>query len=189
MRQAKEHPVGKRFGDWTVLSLVRRPGQQTLWRCVCVCGNERDRQPGSIRGGYSQSCGCSADERRKIAATTHGLTGTSVCSRWHTLRKRYGIDSFCKRWQRLETFAADLAAMEHTGHYARLQRIDPSKPWGPTNVRWVGLSMNGETATAAEWARRLGISRQAMHQRLKHGWTVEEATMLLAGVTSARGRS
>lgn len=46
-----------------------------------------------------------------------------------------------------------------------------------------GLTVNGQTLTLSEWARRVGISRVSLVHRLEHGWAPERA------VTEPRGRT
>jgi hypothetical protein len=49
-----------------------------------------------------------------------------------------------------------------------------------TAMRYTGnnsqfYTFNGETKCMAEWAEDLGLTKQALHQRLKSGWTVAQA--------------
>lgn len=49
-----------------------------------------------------------------------------------------------------------------------------------TAMRYTGnnsqfYTFNGETKCMAEWAESLGLTKQALHQRLKSGWTVAQA--------------
>lgn len=55
--------TGQTFGQWTVLhraeSKILPSGQrQTMWRCRCVCGTERDVSAKNLVSGGSTSCGC-----------------------------------------------------------------------------------------------------------------------------------
>lgn len=40
------------------------------------------------------------------------------------------------------------------------------------------ITANGETNTVAEWARRLGLSPNTIHGRLKNGWTPQDAVTI-----------
>lgn len=37
------------------------------------------------------------------------------------------------------------------------------------------ITINGETMAMAQWAKKLGITRQAVDERIKHGWSIEKA--------------
>jgi hypothetical protein len=69
-----------------------------------------------------------------------------------------------------------------------LDRIDNDDIYKPGNCRWATrltqmnnlrsnrrITYQGRTQTMADWARELGINYEALHRRLKTGWTVEQA--------------
>lgn len=71
-----------------------------------------------------------------------------------------------------------------------LDRINPSDPlYGPDTCRWLdkqGQSENrsnvklytdstGLSLTLPEWSRRFGVLQSTIHQRLRRGWSVDEA--------------
>jgi len=43
------------------------------------------------------------------------------------------------------------------------------------------LFHNGQEATIDEWAARVGLSSQALYQRINSGWTIEEALTIPGG--------
>jgi hypothetical protein len=56
---------GKRFGRLTAIEYLptfkQRNGKGSSnagWRCICDCGNEINTTAGSLRDGYTRSCGC-----------------------------------------------------------------------------------------------------------------------------------
>ena len=70
----------------------------------------------------------------------------------------------------------------------QLDRIDNSKGYSPENCRWVTLeeqqsntrnntfyTYKNERLTAAQWARKVGISKELLHYRISAGWTLERA--------------
>lgn len=47
------------------------------------------------------------------------------------------------------------------------------------------LTFRGETLTMSEWARRTGIARRTIRERLRAGWTIKKA--LMTSVTKKSG--
>lgn len=86
-----------------------------------------------------------------------------------------------KCWNEFQKFVDDVGDRPE-GKYFR--KKDRSKQHGPDNFIWSDkmdggpkrlLTYKGETLTLTEWASKLGISKQAMHQRLsKNNMTKEE---------------
>lgn len=69
-----------------------------------------------------------------------------------------------------------------------LDRIDPNGDYAPENCRWVSwkeqmnnkrsnrlISAFGKTLTVQEWSEATGIHRSTIVNRLKLGWTSEQA--------------
>ena len=73
--------TGQRFGMWVVLERAPTRNHQTMWRCRCDCGTERDVYARVLKSGESTSCGCwkSAD-----------LTGKRF-GKWTVLKKGFRI--------------------------------------------------------------------------------------------------
>lgn len=113
---------------------------------------------------------CSDPENKAFAG--YGGRGITVCERWQ--------ESF-------EAFFADMGLRPSRNH--QLDRIDNDGPYSPENCRWVSRIENcnnrrdnvlvewrGEALTVPEWARRTGLTKYAIWQRLKLlGWDVERA--------------
>lgn len=68
-----------------------------------------------------------------------------------------------------------------------IDRIDSEKGYAPDNCRWatkkeqaynrsmsVKLTLDGRTMYMTEWAEELGIDKQTLSWRYKHGWSDEE---------------
>ena len=77
----------------------------------------------------------------------------------------------CKRWRSFENFIADMG--EPPKEKRVLMRIDGTAPYKPGNCQWSSgsathlLAYGGRAMTKKEWAREIGLSRQALHERLK----------------------
>lgn len=55
--------TGRRFGRLTVLEYVFAPHtKETIWRCICDCGNETLVQATNLISGHVTSCGCKRQE-------------------------------------------------------------------------------------------------------------------------------
>lgn len=103
----------------------------------------------------------------------YGARGIRVCTRWIL---------------KPETFLRDIEKLGPRPPGFSLDRIDNDGDYRPGNVRWadqqtqkvnrrrsVMLTFQGETLTASEWSRRLNINVSTITQRIRLGWTVEQA--------------
>lgn len=102
----------------------------------------------------------------------YGGRGINVCNEWHQFLPFY-------HWSLDNGYNDSLT----------IDRIDNDKGYSPENCRWVSpkansrnrrnnhvIVFNGESLCIAEWAERLGISFQALDDRLhSDGWTLEQA--------------
>lgn len=56
--------TGRIFGDLTVLELATKDkNNQTIWKCLCVCGIMPSVRRNDLVTGRSKSCGCSKRRR------------------------------------------------------------------------------------------------------------------------------
>lgn len=94
--------------------------------------------------------------------------------------------TICERWLIFENFLADMGERP-AGRYS-IDRIDNSRGYEPGNCRWATLKQQNEnrrsnrllthdglTLTLTDWAKRLGLSKQAISARLRAGWPVDRA--------------
>src|SRR3974390_990566 len=58
--------IGKAFGFWTVTDKATRKARdgRLYWKCICICGTEKEISSETLKNGSSTSCGCS--RKRKI---------------------------------------------------------------------------------------------------------------------------
>lgn len=101
----------------------------------------------------------------------YGGRGIQVCERWRT--------SF-------SSFLEDMGQRPTSGH--QLDRINNNGDYCPENCRWATriennankrdnhvLTVGGTSMCIAEWARELGLRPGQIHNRLRRGWSVEDA--------------
>lgn len=101
-----------------------------------------------------------------------GAKGVTICDEWD---KSY--EAF-KEWALNNGYRDDLT----------IDRIDNSGNYCPENCRWADLytqannksnnhliTYNGKTQNMTQWAREIGVRRELIKDRLKSGWSVEDA--------------
>lgn len=115
----------------------------------------------------------------------------------HRSYARYGGRGIrvCGRWQSFAAFVEDMGTPPSPRH--SIDRINGDGDYCPGNCRWalpktqrrnssanVRLTLNGDTATIAEWSERTGLDGRTIRARLRLGWTTERA---LVEPTKANG--
>ena len=183
--------IGKSFHRLTVIeSAGQNEYKQTVWRCVCECGNEKVAIGTRLKGGYTKSCGCLNKEAVKKANTTHGEKGTPVYNSWmgmiqrctnkkHEKYKHYGARGIkvCERWRKFENFFGDMGKRPKE---KTLDRLDVNGNYELSNCKWAThteqhnnrtnnkrLTVDGETKTIAEWAEITGQDYHVIHERTR----------------------
>jgi hypothetical protein len=140
-------PVVDRFG-----SLEANP----RWLCLCDCGRRVKVLGTRLRSGDAKAC-----KRCVLLAMPYRLAGYSD---WCRIKVS---ERCCARWKKsFDAFRADMGPPR--GRVLTL--LDPEGPYSPQNCRWarrvprnlVLLTYRGRTRTISQWARRWGISRQAV---------------------------
>jgi hypothetical protein len=95
----------------------------------------------------------------------------------------------CDRWLKFEHFLADMGE-KLPG--MTLDRKDNEGNYEPSNCRWVDihtqannkrnnhvLTLDGFSLTIAQWARKTGLKRTTILERINtYGWTTEQALTL-----------
>lgn len=188
--------TGKHFGMLTVIerrgSRPNGVGTTPMWLAKCDCGGEVLTSGPRLRGKQTRSCGC--------LLRPHGKYGTPEYNAWASMIQRctnpnsknwknYGARGIkvCSRW--MNSAAAFLKDMgPKPGPDYSLDRIDTNGNYEPGNCRWATLkeqsrnrrtariiTVEGRSATLAEWAEITGIGRTTIRERLSRGWSPERA--------------
>ncbi len=135
----------------------------------------------------------------KLGNIKHGGYGTLSYARCKSMMHRcytksasnyphYGGQgvTVCERWHDYPSFLTDMGECKSPEN--TLDRIDNRKGYEPGNCRWatmaeqnrnrsncVELTYQGRTMILRDWAAEIGISPNALAQRLYLGWSVERA--------------
>jgi hypothetical protein len=194
--QIVQHPrarnlSGQRFGRLTAIEPTsERVNKKIVWKCACECGAFAFAASSNLINGHTTSCGC---VRREVRLT-HGLSATRAYRSWVAMmarcydRTHKGYHSYggrgitaCDRWLNVEAFIADMGPRPCG---TSIERVDNSKGYQPDNCKWATpkqqgrnrrsnrmLTANGLTLCVADWADRVGLSKQQIADRLRLGWS------------------
>ena len=198
--------LGHKFGR---LTPIRSAGKgkygDTMWECVCDCGNHSYVSTSRLLRGKSLSCGCySRDvciERSTKHNGSHRGNTEKLYRIWNDMKRRcskeYRSDyeryggrgiTVCSEWQEsYETFR-DWAMSHGYKPGLSIDRIDNNNGYSPDNCRWETMQrqannkrnnrvveVNGEKMTLADACRSLGLKYGTIHSRLRRGWTESES--------------
>jgi len=133
----------------------------------------------------------------------HGLYKTRLHRIWHSMYcrcyykstnqyKNYGGKGIkvCEEWKHLNGFVNFYNWAINNGYKDNLtlDRKDNEKNYCPENCKWstikeqsnhrtsnVFYTYKGRTQTATQWCNEYGISTTTLYDRLKRGWTLEQA--------------
>jgi len=180
----------------------KRP--ELIWNCRCECGTISVVRGYCLRKGYTKSCGCLQRENAKARCneilskyrTKHGMLDSPEYKSWNGMWQRctnpksvsyaaYKDRKPPEEWRDFSVFLKDVGSrpsMKHT-----LERIDNDAPYGPGNTVWATpevqhrntsanrwFEFNGEKLILADWAKRLGLSKESLRLRLEK-WPLERA--------------
>ena len=179
--------------------------RQALWLCECACGNTNVVIGRNLRTGITTSCGCrqaeTLNENRKLTGNPkHGDYGSPEYRAWRLMLTRCTnnhVDSYksyggrgiyvCDQWARsYEAFLTDMGRKPSPD--MSIERKDNSKGYSPENCVWATLveqgrnkrsnhivTANGKSLCLSEWSEITGIQSPTIRQRLRLGWSEEQA--------------
>jgi hypothetical protein len=193
--------IGQRFGRLVVLSRLNGD-HGARFMCQCDCGTKKPAKGHVLLRGLIVSCGCFRTEFLASGKSrTHGKSKTLTYRTWAKMRERC-VDPKCPAypryggagiqldpsWLKFENFLADMGERPTPKH--SIDRYPDQKGnYCKSNCRWatakeqanncrtnVRLEWNGVTKTVAEWSEELGMSYDAIQQRIHIlGWSAGRA--------------
>lgn len=152
--------TGQRFGNYTVIEKVDRPGitQSARWKLLCDCGNEREAYSKALRLGQIKSCGyCNGNGKHNLWKGVGDLSGSyfDQIKRNATTRKlSFDVsindlwDLFLKQNRKCNLSGLDISLIKTTRKHekfsrtASLDRIDSTKGYTIDNIQWVHKVVN-----------------------------------------------
>lgn len=175
-------------------------------QCRCECGVVANVRNNSLKRKQSTSCGCKRTEKVIASRVSHGATRfgktATEYKAWQSMMLRTGNSNtrsfpryggrgitVCDRWlNSFEAFLEDMGQRPSSEH--SIDRIDNNGNYEPTNCRWATRSeqqnnravsrhlvVHGVKKSLPEWAREVGIHSKTIHERLRRGWSDEDAVM------------
>jgi len=196
---------GQRFGRLVVIQRAANVGSgQAAWLCKCACGKTKTVRAYLLKNSVTQSCGCLQKERALISSTTHGYRYEKLYGVWngmkqrclnpnHTAYKDYGGRGIavCGEWIQSYMAFRNWAISSGYAEGLEIDRIDVDGDYCPANCRFIvsnanknnkrntcRLTLHGVTKTLAEWGRHTGLGNLTIRDRIKSGWSVEDALMI-----------
>lgn len=195
--------TGRTYGEWTVLGYCAALStkERHFWEAQCSCGTTASLRGNSLTGGGTTRCADCALERLHSARRikSHGLCKTPEYKSWQSMNDRClsrkenaaysgrGI-SVCASWRSFEQFLSDMGPRPSG---TTLDRVDVNGNYEPGNCRWASAKMQGrnkrntviltalgKSAPLTEWAEMTGLRSVTIRNRLRAGWTHQEAVTL-----------
>ena len=193
--------TGQCFGDLTVIS--RAPAaRESSWVCECACGRKITVRAGNLKSGNSKSCGCRRPDVARGWAGTPEYTAfknaLNRCNRKSDPRYHlYGGRGIEFRFSDMSQFIAAVGSRPSPSH--SLDRIDPNGHYEPGNIRWatageqavnkqktLTFELGGVRKPLRQWAAEYGQPYKRVWDRLKSGWTLEDALNRIAWVDDSQ---
>ena len=193
MRKVKDL-TGQRFGRLTVIKLDRVENKRTFWLCKCDCGTFKIFGRGLLTSGDAVSCGCYHREHIHEFGFKHGLTNSSLYTKWSGMIQRccntnsanfyrYGGRGItvCDEWKNNFISFYNWAINNGYSDELTIDRIDNNKGYYPDNCRWITrkqqmsntrnnhyITYNGVTHILTFWAKLLNVNVETLRYRVNH---------------------
>jgi hypothetical protein len=178
---------------------------QAIWLFRCLadgCGKEIEIPACQARSGNNKSCGCVTNKLKSASKTKHGTANSSVYGSYramlhrcynteNAMYHRYGGRGIavCDRWlgdQGPANFLADMGEKPSPQH--TIERINNDGDYSLDNCRWATraeqadnrcttkhVAVEGRALSQSAWDRSLGNGLNIVGDRIRRGWTHDEA--------------
>lgn len=182
--------MAEQYGRLTLIERTnkRTPDNHVIAKWECLCGNITYKTLSRVKSGATRSCGCLLGRK-----PSHGMRYTPEYSTWQSMIRRCHVETdkdFCRYGAKgITVFALWRASFseffDNVGARPQgmtLDRINPDKGYEPGNVRWatpLQQALNRRDVRyvktpagimpISEYAKLIGISRGAVHLRMKRG--------------------
>lgn len=191
---------GSKFGRLLVIRRHSMKGRSILWECQCDCGGIRITRAPDLKNGKTLSCGCLLKELLLTRNSRHGMSNTRIYEIWSGMVKRctnpkaigwkyYGGRGIvvCEKWLSFEGFYEDMKD-GYSDNLSLDRYPDTNGNYELINCRWATekqqannrtdnhlIYYNERTQTLAEWCEELNINYKLTENRLRNGWSAENA--------------
>ena len=142
--------IGHRFGKLVVVEYAgRNERRESLWRCVCDCGNESVVRGDVLRRGTTESCGCGKGLKHGHHKKPWYSSYKAMMERCHLPSsgnyQRYGGKGIvvCEEWHDINKFAEWVKTSGYEPGLT-IDRVDPLGNYEPSNCQWITRSENSK---------------------------------------------
>ena len=193
--------TNQKFGKLLVLKFSHKDKNQTVWECLCECGNITYVKSVNLKNNRTKSCGCLKKELMINRNVKHNQTSSKLYMIWKTMKQRcynpknksyknYGGReiSICDEWINDFNSFYNWSIENNYKEGLSIDRIDNNGNYEPSNCRWTTrktqsnntrtnryITINEQTKTLAEWCEVYNMKYQTVHSRLKKGYNILDA--------------
>lgn len=193
--------TNKRIGHLTVIEIDKTHDTKNglYWICRCDCGNYITLKVGDLsteesKGQSNRSCGCVPYGHTRSRNKTKGVSNTRLYKIWFGMKTRCksaknyagkGI-KVCEKWRNDFNAFSEWAFDNGYRDDLTIDRIDVNGDYEPDNCRWITnyeqqsnksnnvfITYKGETKTASQWGRLIGMSPTTISERVRRGWNAK----------------
>lgn len=201
--------TGETHGNWTVIKRdlsEKHKGKEVHWVCRCKCGRIKSVPNHIIRHNVSSSC-----VHCNRSMVTHNGSHDRLHDVWADMKQRCDNENnasyhlyggrgikYCEDWASYESFKSWAYAYGYDEDAktkaCTIDRINVNGDYTPENCRWVDakaqarnrqntrrMTVLGVTKLLVEWSELTGIGISTLSERLKRGWSDDDALLLSTG--------
>ena len=141
---------GQQYGKWTILEKLPYRNMRQMWLCQCECGTRRAITYLNLSRGKTTQCNKCGYKNRKQVQPKVKVRVNGQMMFFRDAAKQLGIKERTIR----------------TRYYKGLPIDAPIHGGGRIGIL---LTYKGEKLCMADWARKFGVTREAIRQRLERG--------------------